>query len=54
MEIIIKGNKKEIETAKDVMEGTCMYMSEYCEKGLSCEDCGEKQTLKIKYEESEE
>lgn len=48
MEIQIKGNKKEIATAKYVMSSTCIFGSEYCERELGCKEC-EKKHLKINY-----
>lgn len=47
MEIIIKGTKKEVETAKDVMQYSCVFNREYCEIGSNCKECEKKHNLKF-------
>lgn len=45
MKVIIEGTQEEIESAKDVLNSTCMFASKFCEVGLECSECEKKQQL---------
>lgn len=55
MKIIIKGTKREIAIAKDVLSKNCIFDNEYCERHVieRCEECEKKHNLKIEYKVEE-